>query len=513
MLLDLPLLLVDCAAVALFVLVLSTVRKLLAHARQPRLSLPPGPRGYPLIGNLMDVPRKSPWEIYNQMAQKYGSLMSLRTMGQTILVINSATVARDLLEKRGLTWSDRPVFPLFDMMGLYSWNVALKPHSDEHRLERRIADHGLRPNAITAYRAMETFRAHELLRSLLRDPAGFSDHIKLSITYGYDLKSIDNAYVVNAHELNQTVLSVTFSAAGLINIFPMFKHLPSWFPGMGGMRLVPHIKQLAREIVDVPFDFVKAAIHDGTAKASLSHEYLTAHEGFELPPNDQQTRIKNVAATLYDGAVETTSTLLTNFFLALLFFPETQRKAQAELDTIVGRDRLPNLDDRDTLPYIKAIYLELLRWRVISPLGVPRANAEDEVYDGYILPKGSVVFVNLWAMLHDPVKYPDPDSFRPERFLTEDGHFKDDPDIEAAYGFGRRICPGRFLAQQMTLVTIMSVLAVFTVDYAKDEYGSEIPVMGEHTVDVPMLSVPLPFECSITPRDDKALALIHSTDL
>lgn len=64
-------------------------------------------------------------------------------------------------------------------MGLYSWNVALKPHSDEHRLERRIADHGLRPNAITAYRAMETFRAHELLRSLLRDPAGFSDHIKL----------------------------------------------------------------------------------------------------------------------------------------------------------------------------------------------------------------------------------------------------------------------------------------------------------------------------------------------
>lgn len=72
MLLDLPLLLVDCAAVALFVLVLSTVRKLLAHARQPRLSLPPGPRGYPLIGNLLDVPRKSPWEVYNQMAQKYG---------------------------------------------------------------------------------------------------------------------------------------------------------------------------------------------------------------------------------------------------------------------------------------------------------------------------------------------------------------------------------------------------------------------------------------------------------
>lgn len=74
MLLDLPPLLIDCAALALFVVVLNTFRKLLTHARQPRLSLPPGPRGYPLIGNLLDVPRKSPWEKYDQMARKYGEL-------------------------------------------------------------------------------------------------------------------------------------------------------------------------------------------------------------------------------------------------------------------------------------------------------------------------------------------------------------------------------------------------------------------------------------------------------
>lgn len=64
-----------------------------------------------------------------------------------------------------------------------------------------------------------------------------------------------------------------------------------------------------------------------------------------------------------------TSTLLANFFLALIFFPETQRRAQAELDAVIGRERLPSLDDCDVLPYIKAMYLELLRWRVISPLG------------------------------------------------------------------------------------------------------------------------------------------------
>lgn len=66
-------------------------------------------------------------------------------------------------------------------MDLYSWNVALKPHTNEHRLERRIADHGLRPNTITAYRSMETRRVHEFLRTLVRDPDGFSEHTKLYV--------------------------------------------------------------------------------------------------------------------------------------------------------------------------------------------------------------------------------------------------------------------------------------------------------------------------------------------
>ncbi|KAI0056403.1 cytochrome P450 [Artomyces pyxidatus] len=79
-------------------------------------------------------------------------------------------------------------------------------------------------------------------------------------------------------------------------------------------------------------------------------------------------------------------------------------------------------------------------------------------------------------MLHDPDVYPDPEVFRPERFLTEDGQVKDDPALSAVFGFGKRICPGRYLVDSTIFIFVTSALSVFTVGKAKDTQGNEIPV-------------------------------------
>ena len=87
---------------------------------------------------------------------------------------------------------------------------------------------------------------------------------------------------------------------------------------------------------------------------------------------------------------------MQTFLLAMALYPEVQKKAQAELDAVVGRNRLPDFDDRDSLPYITAITKECLRWLTVAPFGVPHSSTEDDEYNGYLIPKGSLILPNIW---------------------------------------------------------------------------------------------------------------------
>ena len=133
--------------------------------------------------------------------------------------------------------------------------------------------------------------------------------------------------------------------------------------------------------------------------------------------------------------------------------PHVQRKAQEEIDRVVGNSRLPDFNDRASLPYIEAIYRELFRYEPPLGIGIPHSLVEDDIIDGYFLPKGlsnwmllgrllnlilgSMVSSNIWAMTHDENVYPDPFTFKPERFFNSDGTLNDDNRV-LAYGFGRR---------------------------------------------------------------------------
>ena len=82
----------------------------------------------------------------------------------------------------------------------------------------------------------------------------------------------------------------------------------------------------------------------------------------------------------------------------MVLHPEVQARAQAEIDAVVGRDRAPTFADRDSLPYIRACVRETLRWRTVGPLGTPRATSQDDWYEGYYIPKGTVVLENVWCV-------------------------------------------------------------------------------------------------------------------
>jgi len=143
---------------------------------------------------------------------------------------------------------------------------------------------------------------------------------------------------------------------------------------------------------------------------------------------------------------------MKTFLLAMILFPEVQKKAQKELDNILGGIRLPEFEDEPELPYISAICKETLRWHPLLPQGVAHASSEDDIVEGYFIPKGTVIVGNTWyatrfcfhssdsaihrGLLHNETDFgPNIDKFQPERFLKPGVR---DPASTGAFGYGRR---------------------------------------------------------------------------
>jgi len=205
---------------------------------------------------------------------------------------------------------------------------------------------------------------------------------------------------------------------------------------------------------------------------------------------------------------DTTVSALASFFLAMVHEPEVQRYAQEEIDRVCN-GRLPDFNDRESLPFIQYIVWEALRWNPVTPMGLGRSVSEDDEYKGYRIPKGTTILPNVWAVLHDENIYPEPLRFNPWRYLKPEENRKlgINPCPEQAFGFGRRQCPGSSLAVDTMWIVFANVLALFKIAPLQDEAGNALMPPIEYTS--ASLSRPKPFQCNNKPRSQAAVHLIH----
>ncbi|KAF9809437.1 hypothetical protein IEO21_07389 [Rhodonia placenta] len=237
--------------------------------------------------------------------------------------------------------------------------------------------------------------------------------------------------------------------------------------------------------------------NDSGCTISLCGSVLAAADG-DLS-STQERSLVNAAVTVFGGGLDTNISTIFSFLLAMLRFPEVQKKAQAEIDSVIGTNRLPQISDRPSLPYIRSVVAEVYRWLPAVPLGIPHALRQDDIYDGLFLPKGSVIMPNVWGMLHDPTIYPAADEFRPERFGGSDTVMTKVTDI--AFGFGRRACPGYHFAEGTIFAIVATVLATCDVVPVVDEYGQEI--IPEVSLTSGSIVFPENVKCTFRPRSGR----------
>ncbi|KAH8799629.1 cytochrome P450 [Flagelloscypha sp. PMI_526] len=448
---------------------------------------PPGPKNYPLIGSLLEWPKDQEWLTFTKWRDLYGDLNYANVAGTNI-------VANTLLNTRGAVNSDRPYLHLAH--GILGWG-------NSPIMQMMLSAVGS-SKALESYVSMVDHEAHRLIWRLTGEPDRLEYYLRklagtiiLKIVYGYDVKHGSDEYVelieaVN-HDLNKAATPGNF----LVDFIPALAHVPRWFPGTSWMAKIDDMRFRLDEVLTKPINFVKEQLASGAAQPSFVAREL------EDPSFTNNEHLAWTAEALYTGGADTSISAILTFFLCMVLYPEAQAEAQKEIDAVIGQDTLPTWKDRDRLPYTNALIKETLRWGPVAPQALPHCSNADDTYNGYFIPKKTILIPNVWGYTRNSDLYPDSESFHPARFLGPSPQL--DPG-DFVFGFGRRVCPGRQLAETTLFAVVSRVLSTMHIQKKIGADGHPITPTVEYRGGA--VVYPNKFECVITPRSEKAKSLI-----
>ncbi|KAF1837812.1 cytochrome P450 [Decorospora gaudefroyi] len=480
------------------------------------LPLPPGPKPVPFIGNINDLPKPGvpEWDHWLKHKDLYGPISSITVLGQTFVIVNDAEITLEMLRDRAAIYSDRPATVFGgEMVGWKNVTVFLQYDETLKAHRKNIAKVAGSSVSVAAFDRVQEEEAAHFLLDVLDSPENLFQHIRqeaaaviLRIVYGYTPERTENdPLVVLIREAMEAFSESSAPGQYLVDILPFLRYLPDWVPGTEFKRTARRIKKLLYRSVEEPYAFVRHQMRDNKAKTSFVSQSIDS-----VNIDEQMERIyKWSAGAMYGGGADTTVSSLMTFFLAMALFPDVQRKAQEEIDRVVGNKRLPVTADKEQLPYIDAIVKETHRWHPVAPMAIPHCCTKDDVVRGYRIPKGAMVLPNTWWSTHDPAIYPDPMTFRPERYLSTSTHTAEPDPRTWTFGYGRRVCPGRHVADNALFMTIAQALAVFNVQKPV-ENGRVVEPDVQFTPGV--VSHPMPYRVSVKPRSEQCKELIQKIE-
>ncbi|OHW91616.1 cytochrome p450 [Colletotrichum incanum] len=481
--------------------------------------LPPGPPGEFLLGHLRIIPRERTAEVYAKWAREYKSdVIHVRSLGQSMIVLNSVEAAKDLLDRRGANYCDRPRFALFEVMG-WGKTLTFLPFGPRWQMHRKLLQTTFSNTNVRQWYSLQVTEARRSIHNIVQNPENwemsmkrFAVAIVLKVSYGIDVPEDNDPYVKIAEDAMYATGNGGVPANSIVDIFPPARHFPNWLVRDWSLKFAREWGWAIQKLHDVPFAVAQDEVARGKDSPSFAHTLLETYTSNAKRGLDNEWSlddIKGAAGAIFIAGADTTWATIVVFVLNMVLNPKIQKKAQASIDRVVGHDRLPDLSDRPSLQYIDHVVQEVYRWSPLAPLGIPHKSLEHDVYNGMFIPKGSIVFFNSRAMTQDERIYQDPKSFNPDRYQPQSSGGHGEPLPLGQFGFGRRVCVGRFLADNSVWIAVATMLATLNISKKVGADGQVIEPKVTFTNGG--TCHPEHFECSITPRSKKAEELLRQS--
>lgn len=460
--------------IAIFLISILIVRKFRRSVTYEQCMVIPGPRPLPFIGNVFDVDFKRPYISLSKMVDTFGVLFKIKLFGEEAVVINDGELVRKAFtdEPFGDVFSDRPDYFISRCLVFDGCDVLFRRASKTTMLLRKLLHKGLK-----RFEKAENQFKDEMKRLLssLKDTRGNDIDITKTVQRSFanltslllcgslekdDSPEIIWEFIDGGNQMGDPGVSAVY------NMVPFIKFLPGKFRNL----LQKTVKARNRLLDKYYFNHKDSdAMFDTKKREGLVETLIKLRS--ELDKNDRETigenHIKGVILDVVFAATETTTTTLINGFALLLEHQNVAKTIQQEIESVVGRGRRPAISDNRRMPFTMATVYEILRYSTIAPLPVPHRAQKQQSFEGYLIPKDTLILFNLWHIHHDPKVWSEPWSFKPERFLDATGNLLATNhkvwQSFLPFSAGRRECSGKSFAKHILFLYLASVLQLFDI--------------------------------------------------
>ncbi|GLJ32228.1 hypothetical protein SUGI_0648650 [Cryptomeria japonica] len=433
--------------------------------RERRLSLPPGPSGWPILGNLIQL-GKRPHESLYALSVKYGPLMTLRLGMRTVVVVSSPATAKEVFKTHDNILAGRMVTEAHKSLSHDKSSLIWADYGPYWRNLRRISTVELfSPKRLEALQHLRRDQVFSTIRLIFEDKGKVVNiaHTVFCTSLNLLGNMIFSTSVFDPHNpasagLKDTIceLMVVAGKPNLVDFFPFLRFLDP-------QRVSREMDRLFKELYDFSDTFIQKRLSQSVQRKDSDKDFLdvlldSRTEDFTL------VGVRALIAELFIAGTETTTTTIEWAMAELIRNPQKLNRARQELDEVVGCNRKVEESDLDRLPYLHAAVKEVFRLRTTGPLLLPHKATSSCEIGGFVIPKDTQVMVNVWAMGRDSSIWKNPLEFIPERFLEGENSKIDyrGQDFELIpFGAGRRMCPGLPLASRMVHLVLASLLHSF----------------------------------------------------
>ncbi|QCE08421.1 Cytochrome P450 [Vigna unguiculata] len=407
------------------------------------VKLPPGPWKLPVIGSLHHLIGFLPHHRLRELAKNYGPLMHLKLGEASTIVVSSPEVAKDVMKTFDTIFAQRPHQVGADIMCYGSTDIVTSPYGGYWKQLRRICSQELL--SIARVRSFRSIREKEVLNLVRNIETNVGSFVNLSEKVASMTSAIVGRTTFGEKCKDQKeFISIVKKLVEMVESMVIFDMFPShkWLHVITGQK--PKLEELHRK-----YDVIIGNIITETEKKigevevnSLLSVLLNVRNQDSLEYPLTIDNIKAVMLNIFGGGTYTSSAIIEWAMSEMLENPEVMAKSQEEVTRVFSSKGYCSEESLEELKYLKAVIKETMRLHPPFPLLHPRECRETCEVKGYMIPAGTQVIVNAWAVARDPEYWSDPEKFYPERFMDSPIDYKGNHHEFIPFGAGRRICPG-----------------------------------------------------------------------